>query len=256
MNFVTSTFAILIAVAIALSMSKFIPRFPNNFISLLVGVLFGIIPLTNQYVLEFNNDIFMLFILVPLLFFEGHKTPLVNVLSNAKNIISTSVLLVMISAIFTAFLLSTIFGLAFALSCVLVAISTLTDVTAFESVINGRQFPERVKKQLVGAALFNDATGINLLESAILWYTTKHLSISDGLIELLYSAIGSILVGAILSFIFMLVRQRIVQISKNQMESQMLLYIFTPFIIYLIAEHLGLSGILTVVIAGIIHNSE
>lgn len=254
MDFVISAVAILITVAIAQVISSFVPRFPSNFISL--GILFAIIPFTNQFVLSFNNDIFMLFILVPLLFFEGHKTPLVNVTSNYKNILNTAILLVMISAIFTGFLVGSMFGIIMSLSCVLVAISTPTDITAFESVIEGRLFPLRVKKELIGEALFNDATGIIVLESAIMWYATRHISITQSLVELVYSTLVSIMIGIIISLIFIFIRQGLVQIGKNEIVYQMLSHIFTPFIVYLIAEHIGVSGILAVVTAGIVHNSE
>ena len=42
----------------------------------------------------------------------------------------------------------------------------------------------------------------------------------------------------------------------DSLTVQMLLYILTPYLIYLIAEEFHVSGILAVVVAGIMHNSE
>lgn len=39
-------------------------------------------------------------------------------------------------------------------------------------------------------------------------------------------------------------------------SSQTLIYLLTPFCIYFIAEEVGVSGIIAVVTAGLIHNSE
>lgn len=241
MDIITSSFAILLTVAIAQLISKFIPQIPINYISLVLGVLLAIIPMTNQYVLEFNNEIFMLFILVPLLFYEGQNTPFVYVMTKLKSVLGTAFLLVIISAIVVSFVINITFGVAMSLALVLVAISTPTDVTAFESVIEGRKFPSHIQDQLKGEALFNDATGIILLQSAITWYTTKHLSVIHSTFELLYSAVIGIIAGILLSLILIIIRRALVQISRNQYVFQILIYLFTPFIIYLIAEKIPVS---------------
>lgn len=256
MEVIISTFVILIVVAIAQLISRFIPQFPNNYISLILGIIVAIIPNINHYILEFNNEIFMLFILVPLLFYEGQKTPFVYLIPKLKSILGTSFILVIISAIIVSFIISIAFGIAISLALVLVAISTPTDITAFESVTEGRKFPSGVEEQLKGEALFNDATGIILLQAAVLWFTTKELSITHSILELIYSATVGIIIGVILSLILIIIRRGLVNASKNQFVFQILTYLFSPFIIYIIAEEIHVSGIIAVVVAGIVHSSE
>lgn len=51
-------------------------------------------------------------------------------------------------------------------------------------------------------------------------------------------------------------RQSFVRSSFNVISSQTLIYVLTPFCIYLLAEAVGVSGIIAVVTAGLVHNSE
>lgn len=74
MELYESTFAILLAVAIANILAKLLPKISSTYINLIVGIIFGIIPTTDHMILGFNNEVFMLLIIAPLLFFEGQRT--------------------------------------------------------------------------------------------------------------------------------------------------------------------------------------
>ena len=80
------------------------------------------------------------------------------------------------SAILASLLISRIFSLAIPLALVVTAISTPTDATAFDSVIEGRTIENRIKKNLQLESLFNDATGIILLQAAFLWLQTGQVA--------------------------------------------------------------------------------
>ncbi|WP_252902809.1 cation:proton antiporter [Paucilactobacillus hokkaidonensis] len=173
-----------------------------------------------------------------------------------KSIVNTAVLLAAISAIIAAFVVHQFFNLMLPLALVIVAISTPTDATAFDSVVTGRKFSNSLGNTLKMESLFNDATGIILLQAAITWLTTGYLSFWASTGDFLFSAIGGIILGAGLAFAVVSFRQYFVRSSYNVISSQTLIYVLTPFCIYLLAEMLGVSGIIAVVTAGLVHNSE
>lgn len=256
MGLLISSFVLIIAVAISNIIARYIHGISSTYINLIVGILVGLIPLTNHLVLAFNAEIFMLFVLAPLLFFEGQATPLMAVGKKVSSIVNTAVLLAAISAIIAAFVVHQLFGLIMSLALVIVAISTPTDATAFNSVVAGRKFSISLGNTLKMESLFNDATGIILLQAAITWLTTGHLSFWANTSAFLIAAIGGIVLGAGLAFLVVAFRQYFVRSSFNVISSQTLIYVLTPFCIYLLAESVGASGIIAVVTAGLVHNSE
>ncbi|AVK63394.1 sodium:proton antiporter [Lactobacillus sp. CBA3606] len=256
MALMSSLFVLVIAVALANLVAQWLPRISKTYLTLLAGIVIGMIPSLNQVVLSFENDVFMLLILAPLLFFEGQVTPMVKVGKGIPSILGTAFILAIVSAIVATLGLSKGFAIGLPVALIMVAISTPTDATAFESVVSGRKFSERLGDQLKMESLFNDATGLILLEAGVLWLKTSQLALAGNVGRLLVSAIGGVIVGGILALGVMLFRQAFARTEANVVSSQTLIYLLTPIIIYLIAEKLMVSGIIAVVVAGLVHNGE
>ncbi|WP_395387048.1 cation:proton antiporter [Pediococcus parvulus] len=256
MSLMLSSFVVLIAVAISDIIAKTVSHVSSTYINLVMGIILGIIPFTNHLILSFDDKIFMIFIIAPLLFFEGQATPALLVRKKINNILGTAVGLAAVSAIIVAIVVHQVFALAIPLALIVTAISTPTDATAFDSVIEGRTIQSGIRKSLKLESLFNDATGIILLQAAFLWLQTGQVAFEKNVLLFLFSAGGGIILGGILSLIVMAFRQFLVRSSVNVISSQTLIYLLTPFCIYFIAEEVGVSGIIAVVTAGLIHNSE
>ena len=167
-----------------------------------------------------------------------------------------SVILAVITAVIVGWSINLIFALAFPLTLIMATISTPTDATAFDSVVEGRIIPKKVGDNLKMESLFNDATGIILLAAGLTWLQTGHLSFATNLNDFLVSAIGGIVFGAVMSFLIMLFRQRLVRSKVNVISSQTIIFLITPFVIYYLAEEIHVSGIIAVVCAGLVSNSE
>ncbi|NLR30989.1 cation:proton antiporter [Levilactobacillus tujiorum] len=255
MAFFVSTFILLVTVAMANLLAQWVP-ISKNYLALGAGIVVALMPSLNQLVLPFENDIFMMLILAPLLFFEGQVTPMVKVGKGIPSILGTAFILAIVSAIVVTVGVHQGFAVGLPLALVMVAISTPTDATAFESVITGRKISQRLGDQLKMESLFNDATGLILLQAGLIWVKTSEFSFGQNLVKLLVSALGGAFVGGILAVAFMLFRQALVRTEGNVISSQTLVYLLTPIIIYLVAERLDVSGIIAVVVAGLIHNGE
>lgn len=105
-------------------------------------------------------------------------TPIQRVKARMSGILGTAVGLALASAVVIALVLHQL-GLAFPLALMIAAISTPTDATAFDSVAEARVFPKQLKDRLRLESLFNDATGIILLQAGVLWAVTGHLAFTQ-----------------------------------------------------------------------------
>lgn len=247
---------IVFAVALAtIIQQRFLQKISVNYIALVIGIAIALVPQTNILIENFNSEVFLDLIVAPLLFFEGQRTRLYSILRSWRAIVGLTVVMIVIATI-VAGLGVHAFRLSLPLSFILAAVSTPTDATATESVIHGLKLPKKISFYLKDESLFNDASGIILLNMAVEWYIHKQLHVVEAIVDFLYSAGGGILIAAILVFL----RQASFR-SKYHLASDVrmpieVLFFLTPFIIYFIAEEIHVSGIIAVVAAGLLHNVE
>lgn len=232
-----------------------------NYISLIIGVILALV--LGGKVAFFKPELFMGLIIAPLLFFEGQQNRLANIARSWKSIVSITVIMILLATVVAAFGLKRLLGISLPLAFILAAISTPTDATAAESVTHGLKLPSLVEHHLKNESLFNDASGIILLNMAVTWYLSRHLEIVHTILNFLYSVIGGILFGLIISAILVLIRQQLLRKelkfiinSFNSTTAILILYLLTPILMYFAAEEIHVSGIIAVVVAGLIHNAE
>ena len=202
-------------------------------------------------------------IIAPLLFFEGQQNRIYNIARSWKSIVSMTVVMIIIATVLTSFSLKWLLNLSLPFAFILAAISTPTDATATESVIHGLKMPKNILHFLRNESLFNDASGIVLLNMAVGWYLSRHLQIGYTFAGFLYSALGGIIFSIIVSSILVLLRQELLRKNLkflvnnyNPTSALLIIYIMTPILIYYAAEAIHVSGIIAVVISGLIHNAE
>ncbi|WP_010625336.1 cation:proton antiporter [Companilactobacillus versmoldensis] len=256
MHVMISTVIIVFAAAISIFISQAIRRVSVSYISMILGGVISLIPVISSHVENFDSDIFMGLIIAPLLFFEGQATRLNAVGKELKHIMQTAGFLVLLCMVVSGFSVVWITGISLPLAFILSAISTPTDATALDSVSEGLKIPNNEGTFLKMESLFNDASGIILLNMAILWYVKGYIDYGATLLNFVVSAVGGILFGFATAFVMVLFRQFLLRTSFNSLNAQNLLYIITPLVIYYLAEEIHVSGIIAVVCAGLVHNAE
>lgn len=90
----------------------------------------------------------------------------------------------------------------------------------------------------------------------MIWFQTGHFSFSQNTRAFLLSAVGGMFFGTAFAFLTMLFRQWLVRTKINVISSQTLIFLLTPFVVYILAERIEVSGIIAVVSAGLVFNSE
>lgn len=230
------------------------PRVPSNYLSIAIGIVIAVVAPLDRLIAPFHSEIFM-YIIVPLIYFEGQTTRLYFVRRWWRQIIETAVLLVVASLVIAGLAVS-LLGIPLAIAFVLAAISTPTDATATETVSEGRIVPERQEKLLRMESLFNDASGIVLLEAMVLWLRGGHFQYQVAVLNFLRAAGGGVIVGIAIALLMISFRRGLRNFAGSTYNAQIMLFLITPFIIYFVAEKLGVSGIIAVVCAGLMQNSE
>ncbi|TBX38833.1 sodium:proton antiporter [Lactiplantibacillus paraplantarum] len=264
MALLISTAVLVVAALVSIVTNRqLLPRLSVNYVSMLIGALIAVVPFLNGLVEQFNSEVFIGLIVAPLLYFEGQNTRLNLVGRHVREIISLTVGMVVLCAVAAGIGTQLLAGVGLPLAFILAAISTPTDATATESVTMGRILPRREQTSLKLESLFNDASGIILLNMATLWYVNGYINYSQTLWDFVYAAGGGIVFGGVISGLIVYVRQKMLRSRLNFINNTYnngtplkIIYVMPPFVLYFGAEALGVSGIIAVVVAGLVHNAE
>lgn len=99
---------IVFAVAFAtIIQQRFLKRISVNYIAMAIGAAIGaaiaLVPQTNSLIESFSSELFMGLIVAPLLFFEGQRTRLYNVLRSWRAIVGLTVIMIILATITAGF---------------------------------------------------------------------------------------------------------------------------------------------------------
>jgi Na+/H+ antiporter len=122
------------------------------------------------------------------------------------------------------------------------AIVAPPDAAAASAVLRQLRPPHRVLVILEGESLFNDASALLIYRLAVAATVTGTFSLGRVVPTLAVVTAGSIVLGSILSRLTLAALLRV-----RDLATSVLLQFLSTFAVWLIAEHLGLSGIITVV---------
>ncbi|KRM77616.1 NhaP-type Na+ H+ and K+ H+ antiporter [Secundilactobacillus collinoides DSM 20515 = JCM 1123] len=250
------TVALLVTAAVGANIVYTIfPRIPLAFYQIGAGLLLAVVPTFEHFDLE--PELFMLLIISPLMFNDGQSTNYSLLMRRIRAVLSLAVGLAMVTIIVGGFIAHLFWAnISMALMFALAAIVAPTDSVAVESITNSIEVPEHVMAALKNESLFNDASGIVAFSLAINAFNTGHFSVGSSIQHFLVVFLGGILLGIILGILLVWLRLFFQQKSLDIIAILLPFNLLTPFIVYLLAEHLGLSGILAVVACGVVHGVQ
>lgn len=137
-------------------------------------------------------------------------------------------------------------GISWGAAFVLATVLAPTDLVAATAIFRRLGAPERVVNLVEGENLVNDGTALTAWRLAIAAVATGALTFGDAVTELLLVAGAGTLLGFALGWVVAQLRSRL---DDNLIEITVTL--LTPYVAYVLAEELGLSGILAAVVSGI-----
>ncbi|MEU2307233.1 Na+/H+ antiporter [Streptomyces misionensis] len=211
---------------------------------LVAGVLLGFIPALRE--VHLRPDVVLLLFLPVLLYWESLNTSLNQVRIHLRGIVLLSTVLVIVTAASVAATAHAL-GLPWGPAWVLGAAVAPTDATALGIV--GRLLPRSQVTVLRAESLVNDGTALVVYGVAVGIATGREHLVASHVGWLFVRAyVGGALVGAAIAWMAVWARRRI---REDPLQGQSLM-LLVPFTTYLIAEEIGASGVVAVVVCGLI----
>jgi Na+/H+ antiporter len=210
------------------------------------GVLIAMIP--GLPILEINPE-FLLVVILPPLLMEG---AFVTVISDFKQHLSGILLLAIGAVVFTTLTVGLMVNwllpsLPLAACFALGAIVSPPDAVAAKAVLKRIPLPRKIMIVLEGESLLNDASGLVLYKFAVAAALTGAFSMQAALTEFTILITGGIALGVVIGTV-------VVKLLKLVTETYIAIIITTipAWLSYILGEMLGVSGVFSTVIYGMI----
>ena len=253
----TFEFFLLVAAAVLLSaiLDEVLPRISLPLIQIALGVVIALLSLS-PITIDISPDIFLLLFIAPLLYYEAKKSDRTSLWRLRTSVLSLAVGLVVAIMLIVGFALHLILpsvplAAAFALGAALGP----TDAVAVSSMKKEVKLTRRENAMLNGECLLNDASGVVAFQFAIAATVTGFYSVQSAVVDFVVEFFGGILLGLAIAFIIRFIQHKTRDIGLESLTFFSLLDILTPFIVYMLAEMLHVSGILGVVACGLLVGS-
>ncbi len=217
---------------------------PAPLLLVLVGVLVSFLPWVGDVRVE--PELILAGILPPLLYSGAVNIPSMGFRRDFRPIAGLSVLLVIVTSISVGLLFSQIVpGIDLATGIALAAIISPTDAVA-TTLVRRVGAPERVVTVLEGESLLNDASALVILRSAVAAIAGS-VSLGWIAVDFVWAVIGAVIIGGLVGQVSLRLRSHLHDPVLNTAVSFVI-----PFVAFLPAEHLGASGLVSAVLAGLV----
>ncbi|CAD6006996.1 sodium:proton antiporter [Agreia sp. COWG] len=240
---VYAVFGIAVIVAVAYFSKRLGVAAP--IILVIVGVGISFLPSFPE--LHIEGELVLDVVLPPILYAAAISVPVMDFRRNFSTITSLSVVLVIVTAFGTGFLLFTMLpDLNLAAAIALGAIISPPDAVAATSIGRRLGLPPRILTVLEGEGLVNDATALVLLRSATAAAAGGLLSPWETIGDFLFAVFVAIVIGLLAGVVSVFVRTKL-----NDPVLDTAISIAVPFLAFLPTQAVGASGVLAVVVAGL-----
>ena len=211
----------------------------------MVGIALSFLPGLPE--IQVNPEWILAGALPPLLYATAVHVPAQDFRRDFKAIAGLAVPLVVLTTVCAGLLFHALLpGLGLAYAFALGAVISPTDAVAATSVGRRLGLPSRLLTILEGEGLVNDASSLVLLGSAVA-ATTGTVHLGKVSLDFVYAVVVAIAVGLVVGYAAMWIRP----LLKDPVLSTAASFA-VPFLAWLPAEELGASGVLAVVVAGLV----
>ncbi len=249
------TFFTILILLLTVSLSGVVTRiFPFQIPLPLVQIIVGAVLAWPQFGLhiDFNPELFLMLFIPPLLFADGWKTPAQEFIHYGREILSLALVLVIITVVGVGYLIHLLLpSIPLAAAFALAAVLSPTDAVALSGIVGKGRMPKPVMRVIEGEALMNDASGLVSLNFSIaVALGALAFTWESAFLTFLQVSIGGVLCGIVIVVLYNQMVKFIHRWMYNDSATQIVFSLLLPFSCYLIAEKIGVSGILAAVSAG------
>ena len=242
---------LLACVIVSAVLDQMTTRMSLPLIQICIGVVAGFF-LTDTSMVQLDSELFLVLFIAPLLFDEARHTNRKQLWRSKWSILSLAIGLVIAIVLAVGFTLHAMvpsIPLAAAFACG--AALGPTDAAAVAALGQTVHLSTRQKTLLSGESLINDASGVVSFQFAVAAATTGTFSLVDAGGKFAVLFFGGIASGVAMGFALRWMMRAVRRHGYESTTVHVTYEVLTPFVVYLAAEALGVSGILAVVAAGL-----
>lgn len=235
--------------------NKLIPTLPLPLIQIVLGIGIGFLLPNSEYHLD--TELFLALVIGPLLFREAEEADITSILKHWRIIAFLIFPVIFISTLSLGWMAHLMWmGIPLAACMAVGAALGPTDLVAFASLSERFSFPKRISNILKGEGLLNDASGLVAFRVALAAWTTGVFSLGQGSWDLVISILGGFAVGIVTAAVNRGLQKLLLSVRATDIASELILELSLPLLTFFIAEEIHVSGIIAVVVAGILKASR
>ena len=235
--------------------NKLIPTLPLPLIQILLGIGIGFLLPNSEYHLD--TELFLALVIGPLLFREAEEADITSILKHWRIIAFLIFPVIFISTLSLGWMAHLMWmGIPLAACMAVGAALGPTDLVAFASLSERFSFPKRISNILKGEGLLNDASGLVAFRVALAAWTTGVFSLGQASWDLVISILGGFAVGIVTAAVNRGLQKLLLSVRATDIASELILELSLPLLTFFIAEEIHVSGIIAVVVAGILKASR
>ena len=217
---------------------------PPAILLVLVGVFLALVPGLPR--VELVPDLVLLLVLPPLIYTAGVAMSWREFRFNLRPIVLLAVGCVVFTSVAVAAVAHAVLGVPWPVGFVLGAIISPPDVVAPLAIARRLGLPRRLVVILEGEGLANDATALILYRFAVVAVSTGTFSLGGALATFAVIFVAEIAYGVAVGWLMLRVRH-----AARDPRVEITLALVTPYLAFWLPQHLGGSGVLATVAAGL-----
>jgi CPA1 family monovalent cation:H+ antiporter len=222
-------------------------------VQIALGAFITFLPLGFQ--LKLDTNLFFVLFVAPIIYYVSMIADVKTMWAQRKPILNMGILLVFATIIATGYLLNFLVpSIPLVAAFVLIAALGPTDDVAVAAIGKRVNVPPKIMNIIQGESIINDASGIVSFQFALAAMLTGSFSIIHATGRFFIVALGGMAVGFMLAWLKYQLVKWLRALGMESVSLHLTLGILTPFVVYLIAEAFGVSGILAVFAAGLTHS--
>lgn len=226
-----------------------VPDIPLPLLLVLGGLGVSLIP--GMPMVALDPGVFFLLFLPPLLFADGWLTNLRDFKAAKRPILLLALGLVVFTTFVIGYAIHAMLPeLPLSVCFAAGAIISPTDAVATAAITERMKVPHRIVTILNGESLVNDASGLVAFKFAVAATLTGTFHLFDVGISFLIVSIGGLTIGYAVGWVITWIRRTILADDPDSLH-HITLSLLTPFTAFMPADHFGVSGVLSVVAAGL-----
>lgn len=221
-------------------------RFPYPIALVVGGAALGFVPNLPQF--PFDPQLILVVVLPPILYQAALLTSWKDFKAEIRPIGLLAIGLVIATTLSVGAVLKWLVpDVPWAVAFVLGAIVSPPDAVAATAILSRLNIPRRIVTVLEGESLLNDASGLVLYKFAVAAVLTGAFSLADASLQFALVSGGGVLIGVLLAHVFIAIHRRL-----GDPFIEVLTVLTIPYVTYIVAESLHVSGVLAAVAAGLV----